>query len=157
MPLPFYYWGGIMATKARTKFNVDKSTERRTYDGIVFDSVKEMEYYRDVILPMIGSGEVLHCELQKPYILQEKFIRDGKTVRPIEYVADFYLEYADGHSEVIDIKGMADTTARLKRKLFWKVFPDTQYTWLSYSAKDGGWIEFETFQRLRRDRKKNKQ
>ena len=138
----------------RTKFNVDRDIEKRTYDEIVFDSALEMRYYRDVILPKLGSGEVTACELQKPYILQEKFIRNGKSVQPIKYVADFYLEYADGHIEVIDIKGMADATAKLKRKLFWKVFPDLDYVWISYSKQDGGWVDYDLLQKLRRTRKK---
>lgn len=35
----------------RTKFNVDKDKAKRTCEGIVFDSVMEMKYYRDVVLP----------------------------------------------------------------------------------------------------------
>lgn len=146
-----------MASEARTKFNVDKSVSKRTCDDIVFDSATEMKYYRDVILPKLGSGEITACELQKPYILQEKFIHDGKTVQAIKYVADFYVKYADGHEEVIDVKGMADATAKLKRKMFWRVFPELTYLWVSYSQKDGGWISYDLLQQLRRDHKKNKQ
>ena len=47
-----------MASEARTKFNVDKSVSKRTCEGIVFDSATEMKYYRDVILPKLGSGEI---------------------------------------------------------------------------------------------------
>ena len=66
----------------RTKFNVDKDTEKRTYDGIVFDSILEMKYYRDVLCPLVKSGDVVNYELQKPYELQPKFIHDNKTVQP---------------------------------------------------------------------------
>ena len=54
----------------RTKFNVDKDKEKRTCNGIVFDSVLEMKYYRDVVIPKKESGEITHYELQKKYILQ---------------------------------------------------------------------------------------
>ena len=37
----------------RTKFNVDKQKEARTYDGIVFDSQLEMRYYSEVIIPCV--------------------------------------------------------------------------------------------------------
>ena len=141
---------------ARSKFNVDKGLVKRTLDGIVFDSELEMRYYRDVILPGIGSGSIVECKLQEPYILQPKFTHEGKTVLPIKYVADFDVTYADGREEVIDVKGMADTTAKLKRKLFWYVFPDLPYRWVSYSAKDGGWVDYDDLQRLRRERKKLK-
>ena len=89
----------------RTKFNVDKNTEKRTCDGIVFDSILEMKYYRDVLCPLVKSGDVVNYELQKPYELQPKFIHDNKTVQPIKYVADFFIVYKDGHEEVIDTKG----------------------------------------------------
>ena len=85
-----------------------------------------------------------------------KITHEGKTVLPIKYVADFDVTYADGREEVIDVKGMADTTAKLKRKLFWYVFPDLPYRWVSYSAKDGGWVDYDDLQRLRRERKKLK-
>ena len=101
----------------RNKYKVS-AKEDRTYDGIVFDSKAEMKYYRDVVLPGVANGTIVDYQLQKPYELQPKFKYYGKTVRAITYVCDFYLVYADGHTEVIDIKGMATTEALLKRKLF---------------------------------------
>ena len=81
----------------RSKYNVGKKTYERTYDGIVFDSVVEMKYYRDVILPAVKSGEITHYEMQKKYILQPPFVRDGKKVQAIEYKADFYTVNKDGN------------------------------------------------------------
>lgn len=140
----------------RTKFNIDKDKEKRTYDGIVFDSVLEMKYYRDVVLPKKESGEITFYELQKKYILQDGFIRRGKRVLPITYVADFYLEYADGHSEVIDIKGCPDATAKLKRKMFWYRYPELDYLWISYTKKFGGWGDYDTYNQLRKNAKREK-
>lgn len=141
----------------RTKFNVDKNADQRTFDGIVFDSALELRYYRDVLLPLIDSGEVVDYELQKPYELQPKFVHDGRTVQAIKYVADFYVKYKDGREDVIDIKGFADATAILKRKLFWYTFPELNYYWLSYSAVDSGWIKYEDLKKARAARKKAKQ
>lgn len=141
---------------ARTKFNVDKSTENRTFDGIVFDSTMELRYYRDVLLPLVESGNVAEYELQKPYELQPKFVHDGRTVQTIKYVADFYIKHSDGREEVIDIKGFADATALLKRKLFWYKFPELDYKWLSYSAVDGGFLLYEDLQKARSARRKAK-
>ena len=73
----------------RSNFKVDKDKEKRTYDGITFDSQLEMRYYRDVLCPCVESGDVVHYELQKKYELQPKYIHNGKTVLPIVYVADF--------------------------------------------------------------------
>ena len=141
---------------ARSKYNVDKDTAKRTYNNIVFDSVLEMKYYRDVILPNVESGLIKYYELQKEYELQPKFTHNGKTVLPIKYVADFYIEYTDGHKEVIDTKGLPDSVALLKRKLYWYHYPDIDYKWITYVKKYGGWLDYDTVKKLRSQEKKNK-
>ena len=138
----------------RSKFNVDKDAEKRTCNGIVFDSVMEMKYYRDVVLPGVESGDIAQYELQKKYILLDGFTRNGKRVLPITYVADFYIEYSDGRIEVIDIKGCPDNTAKLKRKLFWNRYPEINYLWISYIKKYGGWGNYDDFVQMRKDAKR---
>lgn len=140
----------------RTKYNVGKKTYERTYDGIIFDSVVEMKYYRDVILPAMQRGDITHYERQKKYILQPPFIRDGKKVQAIEYKADFYTVDKNGKETVIDIKGCPDNVAKLKRKMFWFIYPNLDYVWLVFVKKYGGWVNYDECQRLRRlDKKKN--
>ena len=141
---------------ARTKFNVDKDTSKRTYDGIVFDSILEMKYYRDVLLPKVESGLVTNYELQKKYILQDKFDHNGKKVLPITYVADFYILYSDGREEVIDIKGCPDSVAKIKRKLFWHTYPQLDYQWITYIKKFGGWGNYDEYNRLRKEAKRKR-
>lgn len=140
----------IITNMSRTKFNVDKNTEKRTYNGIVFDSILEMKYYRDVLLPKVESGEVTNYVLQKPYELQPKFVHNGKAIRPIQYVADFYIIYKDGREEVIDTKGYGDQVAILKRKIFWYHYPDVDYKWVTYVKKYGGWIDYEEYKKLKK-------
>ena len=140
----------------RSKYNVDKDTAKRTYNNIVFDSVLEMKYYRDVILPNVESGLIKYYELQKEYELQPKFTHNGKTVLPIKYVADFYIEYTDEHKEVIDTKGLPDSVALLKRKMYWYHYPDVDYKWITYVKKYGGWLDYDTVKKLRSQEKKNK-
>lgn len=140
----------------RSKYNVDSNVNTRTYDGITFDSEMEMRFYRDFCIPKLEDGSLTQVELQVPYELQSKFRRNGLLVRAIEYVADFVLTYDDGHIQVVDIKGMPDTTAKLKRKLFWYKYPEIDYVWMTYSRIDGGWCEYDTVQKNRRDRKKSK-
>lgn len=116
-----------------------------------------MKYFRDVVLPKKESGEIITYELQKEYVLQDGFERNGKRILPITYIADFYIEYSDGRTEVIDIKGCPDTTAKIKRKLFWHRYPDTDYLWITYLKKFGGWGDYDYFNKLRREEKrKNK-
>lgn len=140
----------------RTKYNVGKKACDRTYDGIVFDSAVEMKYYRDVILPAVESGEITRYEMQKKYILQPAFIRNGKKTQAIEYKADFYTVAKDGKETVIDIKGCPDNVAKLKRKMFWYIYPDLDYVWLGFSKIDGGWTTYEAIKTGRKQRKKEK-
>lgn len=146
----------------RTKFNVSKDVSKRTYEEITFDSEMEMKYYRDVILPQLRSGEIKCCELQKEYILQPKFQHGDKIVQPITYVADFYIEFEDGSIQVIDTKGCPDSVAKIKRKMFWHVYPDINYRWVCYSKIDGdennnGWCDYEYVQKQRKIRKAKRQ
>lgn len=140
----------------RTKFNVSKKTDNRIYDGIIFASALEMKYYCEVVLPKIQSGEIKSCELQKVYILQERFKHNDKNVLPIIYKADFYIIFADGSECVIDTKGFADPVAKMKRKMFWYTYPNTEYHWISFSSLDGGWVEYETILKGRKARKEAK-
>ena len=143
----------------RSKFNVDKDKEKRTYNNIVFDAAEG--YTVKVTDPSgketaVESGEVTYFELQKKYELQPKYTHNGKTVLPIIYVADFYMEYADGHIEVVDTKGCPDSVAKLKRKLFWYIYPDIDYKWITYVQKWGGWLEYEVVKELRKEAKRSK-
>lgn len=137
----------------RSKYNVDKDRQKRTCDGIVFDSVLEMTFYRDVLCPLVKSGDITRYELQKAYELQPKFTHGGKTVKAVTYVADFYMEFANGKTLVVDTKGKPDSVALLKRKMFWYRYPDTDYRWVCYSKQDGGWCEYDTVKKKRAERK----
>ena len=140
----------------RTKFNVSKDATKRTYDGITFASELEMSYYKDVLFPLLESGEICVYELQKEYVLQSGFTREGKKVLPIKYIADFVLTYKDGREEVIDTKGYPDSVALMKRKMFWYTYPDIDYKWVGYSKIDGGWKPHEYIKKQRVLRKKAK-
>lgn len=139
-----------------SKFNVNKDKDKRTYNNIVFDSKMEMMFYRDIVIPMYNRGKIKYYELQKKYILQPKFSKEGKTILPIVYVADFYLEYTDGKIEVIDVKGCADSVAKIKRKLFWYVYPNLTYRWVTHVQKYGGWCDYDYVQQQRLKNRKNK-
>lgn len=119
-----------------SKYHVS-AKEARAYDGIVFDSKAEMEFYRDIVLPLYNAGEIVKYELQKPFELQPGFRRYGKAVRAITYVCDFYLVYKNGRTEVIDVKGMATTEALLKRKMFWYKYPEENLLWMQ--KKNNQW------------------
>lgn len=90
-----------------------------TVDGITFDSVKEKDYYCELkVLRM--AGVVKDFERQVKYVLQESFKYFKRTERAITYIADFRVTYADGHVEVVDVKGYRTDVYRIKRKLLLK-------------------------------------
>ena len=47
--------------EGRSKFNVSKNTKVREYGDIIFDSVLEMRYYKEYVLPKISTGEIISC------------------------------------------------------------------------------------------------
>jgi hypothetical protein len=93
-------------------------------DGITFDSKKEAKYYADLAL-LQKSGEVISIFPQPEFELQPAYVKDGKKVRPIKYIADFLIEYKDGRKEVVDVKGYKKNKVyRLKKKMFHNKFPN---------------------------------
>ena len=42
-----------------------------------------------ILLQLKEQGQVIDIELQPKFLLQDKYIYKGKTVRKMEYIADF--------------------------------------------------------------------
>ena len=90
-------------------------------EGITFDSKKESaEYLR--LKELEKKGTIKDLELQKEYVLQDKFKINGKTRRSIVYRADFkYITTEDDKLHVVDIKSpytAKDKVYRIKKKMF---------------------------------------
>ena len=132
-----------------SKYNAKKVE----YKGIVFDSKVECEYYQYLEKKMNGV-RYNRIEIQPRYELIPKFGDQRKT----EYIADFALYLDNDLIEVIDVKGMATTTAKLKAKLFRYKYPDVKLTWICKAPKYTGqeWITYEELLKARRKRKKEK-
>lgn len=140
---------------SRTKFNVSKDKTDRTYEGIVFDSVMEMEFYRDVLIPNLENGNITKVSHQVPFVLQKEFYNsEGKKISAVKYVADFCVDMTDGRMLVIDVKGHADAVALLKRKMFYHQYPLLFYRWVTYSKIDGGWVDWDIVQKNRAERRR---
>lgn len=120
-------------------------------DGITFDSAMEAKYY-DHLKHLKAQGIVTSFELQPRFVLLPKFEKNGKKYREIGYTADFTVHYADGHSEVVDIKGMVTQQFELRKKLFDYRFPH-ELKLLTYSKIDGGWITHDELKKARKARK----
>lgn len=124
------------------------------HDGITFDSAMEAKYY-DHLKRLQAQGIVTSFVLQPRFVLLPKFEKNGKKYREIGYNADFTVYYADGHTEVVDIKGMVTQQFELRKKLFEYRFPH-ELKLLTYSKIDGGWITHDDLKKARKARKEAK-
>lgn len=123
-------------------------------DDYEFDSKAEGSYYEQLKW-LRESGEIAAFTVQPSYLLQDKFEKDGKVHRKIEYIADFEVLHNDGSVEVIDVKGMTTPVFALKRKLFEAKYPH-KLSVIAYSKIDGGWIELDQLLKNRAKRRKDK-
>ena len=87
------------------------------YDGHTFDSIAEMERYKQLCL-MEQAGAISDLRLQPRYELQKAFKDfEGKTQRAIVYIADF--SYQEGGLRITeDCKGAITKEYAIKKKLF---------------------------------------
>ena len=143
-------------------------------DGIVFDSQTEAEYY-EYLKAEKKAGRIKSFTMQDEFIIQEKFLlingerisssvkgfsklqkaNPGCTVQAIKYRADFMVHYKDGSVRVIDVKGQKTADFKIKEKMFNYMYP--QYNGLYCVVKyNGGWMEYNEAQKLKRERKKKK-
>ena len=120
----------------RSKYG-NKKTE---YDGYKFDSIVEKDRYK-VLIKKQEEGLIEDLQLQKKYLLQDKFKYHGKTVRAIHYIADFY--YIENDVEVIeDVKGgILTADFKLKQKLFKYRYQDIHFKVII--KKRGKWVNLE--------------
>ena len=107
--------------KKANKYNARKTT----VCGHTFDSRREAEIYLD-LLSRKQHGEIIRIGLQPSYTLLEGF-RDnqGNKQRAITYTADFFVTYADGRNEVIEVKGVRTRDYQLRKKLFLHMMRET--------------------------------
>lgn len=149
-----------IGTKRKTsKYHVDiseKGKKERTYKGIRYDSKTEMLFYIEFVEPRLESGEIISCTRQVEYVLQDKFKYKDKTILPIKYRSDFNIVWRDGTLQFFDVKGNPDNMSLLKRKMIWAKYPELNLTFICRNLKYGGWVEYDTLKKLRREAKKNK-
>lgn len=154
----------IIATRKRSKYGVDqtkKGIEKRTYEGNVYDSLAELQFLKEWVLPKMESGEIIKWERQVKFTLQEGFTYKGKKVLPITYIADYIIYWKDKSRTIIDVKGNPDNVAKIKKKLFQHKYPDENYIWMCRSIKygdsDSNWLLYEDLEKKRKEDKKKKE
>lgn len=87
------------------------------YDGIKFDSQKEKNYY--IKLKVLEEyGKIKDLKLQVKYELQPSFKFNDKTIRSINYIADFvYYDVDQDKTIIVDAKGMKTEVYKIKKKM----------------------------------------
>ena len=93
------------------------NNKRIIYQDLKFDSIREKNRYIH-LKELEDKGEIKNLELQKKYELQESFKLNGKTIRAINYICDFYYIDQNGVEHIEDSKGMRTDVYKLKKKLF---------------------------------------
>lgn len=87
------------------------------YKGLVFDSIKERNYYM-YLESLLQAGEITDLELQVKFEIQPRFKAvNGHIIRPIIYLADFVYKDKDGKTVIVDVKGYKTDVYKLKKKL----------------------------------------
>lgn len=94
--------------------------------GRKWDSQMELEFY-EKLLEEQKQGQVVNIELQPVFLLQDKYIYKGKTIRKMEYKADFKVTYTDGSVIIYDVKGMIAQPFPIKWKLVRYIYNDLDF------------------------------
>lgn len=126
-----------------SKYNVDNSAFgklKRTFDGILFDSLLECRFYKEVIIPKIKFGEIKNVNRQVKYELLPSFVYNGRKIQAINYISDFDISYSNGNFEVIDVKGFVKPIDKIKSKMFKHRYPNLTLKFVGYT-KELGWHE----------------
>jgi hypothetical protein len=117
-------WGAFVSTDGKkwdievikkeekpSKYHVRPQAERR-YNGILFASVKEMDYYKDLEL-LIKAGEMRFFLRQVPFDLPGG----------VKYRVDFVEFRKDGSVRFMDVKGVKTDMFIMKRKQVQSLYP----------------------------------
>ena len=118
--------GNVMRILRTQRKKQNKYNARKTVMcGHVFDSKREAEIYLD-LLSRKQHGEIIRIGLQPSYTLLAGFKdNQGNKQRAITYTADFFVTYADGRNEVIEVKGVRTRDYQLRKKLFLHMMRET--------------------------------
>lgn len=91
------------------------------YKGIKFDSIKERNWYM-VLENYARNGRIKDLKRQVPFELIPTYKINNRTVRKMQYIADFtYITTNDNKLHIVDVKGSKNIITeafKIKKKLF---------------------------------------
>lgn len=109
--------------RPKSKYNAIKTV----IGNLKFDSKKEANYYLTLKAKRI-NGEIRSIKLQPEFLILRGFtLENGERIKGIKYVADFEVEYADGHKEIVDVKGLRTDVYKMKKKMLLDMYPNINF------------------------------
>lgn len=88
------------------------------YGNILFDSKKECNYFYKLKL-MENTGIIKELKRQVPFELIPTYKINNRTVRKMQYIADFtYITTNNNKLHIVDTKGYRTEVYKLKKKIF---------------------------------------
>ncbi len=110
-----------MIVRGQGKYGVG-IPERRTFEGIVFHSIRECDAYRGFRM-LEKSGQITKLAIQQEFALYAWSLKNGAV--PVgKYIADFVVTELDGTKRIYESKGVRTPEYKLKFKLFHANYPD---------------------------------
>jgi len=109
-----------------------QAVQKAKQAGRQFDSKGEFEFYFTAVLPKIRTGEIRVCTQHPRFVLFSAAEYDGLKLGAIRYTADFRLDYADGHVEIVEVK--SKFVRRMQRD-----YPLRRRVFLETIARPRGW------------------
>lgn len=104
------------------------SNKKVVVDGIKFDSLLEANRWQELKL-LQRAKQIQNLDRQVRFELQPSYKKNNKTIKAINYVADFvYYDLNKKKMIVEDTKGFKTDVYKLKKKIFEYVFPDLEIT-----------------------------
>jgi hypothetical protein len=126
------------------------------YNGILYDSKMEAQY-AEYLDGLMKTGEILEIKRQISCQIIPSFEKYGKKHRKAVYTPDFWVRYKDGSTAYIEVKGMSDTAADLRRKAFDSQYPDT-LLWVtgvdSVNKRWTRWLPYDDVVKMRKAKRK---
>ena len=121
---------------------MNKDQQRRSFDGIVFDSILEMRFYRDVIRSIAGERRYHHLSAAKGIRPATHVHLQRKSGAAHHLWSGFLprLQRRPGGSH--RHQRLPVQHRRTQAEAFLAAVPEITYRWLSYTQKTG-WISYD--------------
>lgn len=117
----------------RKKERTRKEQIQKEPHQLDFESKGEQEYYYSEIYSKLQSGIIVVCDLHKTFLLLPATEYCGLKLPKAAYTPDFYIEYANGTVEVVEIKNKV--IRKLQRDYIYR-----RRLFIEKWARPNGWI-----------------